>query len=493
MSLWTIAEILEATEGTILSQHETACERIVMDSRECDKNCLFLCLPGSQNDGHQYIGQAISQGASIIIGTDKEALRSHSSVTTIAVDDVADALVKMALFRRKQYQGRLTVVTGSFGKTSTKEWIASICRHFGKTVATQKSYNSFPGVPFTLANIPKDADFAIIEIGMNHPGEIRPLADMCSPDVASITTIGSAHIEHMGSLEAIAEEKSDIFFGLNPTHGKAIFPVDLSTSSILEKKAGQFLVAESVGFGTSPSASIRLIKATTRDTGYDVTVSIDDQEWSYSLNLMGQHWIANSLCVIGVCHALGISVAHILQHIDSFMGLPGRGLQHLVQLKSGGVIRVLNDCYNAGPESMKAAIETLGLATIPNAQNIRKIAVLGDMYEQGEHSATNHRLLAQSLADNHIDLVYASGENMRHMFDALPISMRADYDPDTDTTNLAKKVATHTRAGDIILVKGSRGPRILRGRMSVIVDALLAMGEEIKPTTTQKGSMQNAV
>lgn len=489
--LWNVRDILTATKGRLLSQSSSYCGSIVMDSREVSKDSLFLCFRGPHNDGHAYIEQAIKSGASIILGTDESALQQHSHVTTILVQDTLQALVDMAKLRRMQFQGRLATITGSFGKTSTKEWVASICKNYGITVATQKSYNSFPGVPFTLANIPADANYAIIEIGMNHPGEIRPLAELCMADVAGITTIGSAHIEYMGSLEAIAEEKSDIFCGVDAQKAVAIFPADLTTSDIIRAKLASLSIQKTIGFGTSEKSALQLKDLKSVDAGYEVTITLNSQAYTYHLNLVGNHWVHNSLCVIGICHALGLSIEQILTHISDFAGLPGRGLQHLIKLKNGGMIRVLNDCYNAGPESMKAAIETLSLSTVPDAAQGRKIAVLGDMYEQGSLAERNHAKLAEILIDKKIDLVYGSGALMKHMFDALPLNMRGYYDTNSDATNLAHVIAQNVRSGDVILIKGSRGPKILRGRMSVVVDALFALGEET--TNLTKGPMQNVV
>lgn len=486
--LWSIHDILTATQGEALNPITIeGVESLVMDSREVKPLSLFLCMPGASVDGHTFINDALHRGASAILFSDPSFLPTHlsSDCVFIKVRDVPEALNNLAKFRRKQISAKVIAVTGSYGKTSVKEWIAGICRHFGKTHASNKSYNCFPGLPFTLANTPLDTKYAVIEVGMNHPGEIAPLAELTQPDIALITVVGRAHIAHLGSEENIVNEKTDIFKGLSK-NGFAIYPSELRSFQILSAKLSHLPQDHQISFGEDGKSQLQLRQAEQIDGETSISLLLQGREFQFTIPLVGKHWTYNSMAVFACCVKAGISPEDVINPLTHFRGIPGRGLQHLVQLSTGGFIRVLNDCYNAGPESMRAAIETLAKTPLPCSGG-RRIAVLGDMYEQGKNTIKIHQAVADELQKHKIDAVFASGEAMKDMFDALPSHMKQCHDPLFDTHALAEKVAQFVQSGDVILAKGSRGPYTFnsRGRMSVIIDALLALGTEVHDQTSQ--------
>jgi UDP-N-acetylmuramoyl-tripeptide--D-alanyl-D-alanine ligase len=360
-------------------------------------------------------------------------------------------------------------VTGSFGKTSTKEGLRLVLSHQGKVIASQRSYNNFWGLPLSLAQLPADYDYGVFEIGMNYPGEITPLSLLAQPHVTIITNVEKMHIQNCGSHQGVADAKAEIFEGMAPG-AKAVLNKDNVMFSYLEEKARRKGL-EVISFGTDPTAECRLIENAFKNGKLHVKVTIGSRPIEYAVPAVGEHWAYNSLAILSAVWALGANVELAAESLAQFQLLDGRGAVKEFPLGSSK-ITVIDESYNAGPGSMIAAIRTLGRIQPPNGA--RRIAVLGDMLELGEHAKEFHQALAEHLLTNHVDFVYTTGTMMKELHQVLPENKRYHED---DLETLSQKVAQDVRPGDVIMVKGSRGMRAYRGRMSKVVDALQALSE----------------
>jgi UDP-N-acetylmuramoyl-tripeptide--D-alanyl-D-alanine ligase len=337
-------------------------------------------------------------------------------------------------------------VTGSVGKTTTKEMLRRVLAAFGTVHAAEASFNNHIGVPLTLARLPKNTDFAVLEIGMNHPGEISPLARLARPHAAIVTSVERVHIGLMGSLEAIAEEKAAIFKGLIPG-GAAILPRDSNFLSDLSRTvpAG----ARRLSFGANALADVRLIEASSDEDGCDVLANVAGAIVRFRLNAPGRHMAINALAVLAAAHALGLDIATAAAALEGFAPVPGRGARREIPV-AGGTALLLDESYNASVPSIRAALSVLAL------QPGRHVAVLGDMLELGEDSENEHLSLRDDLAV--ADLVFTCGEMMGLLFDTLPPHRQGAHEKNAAT--LAPAVQAALRPGDAVLVKGSYGSRM---------------------------------
>jgi UDP-N-acetylmuramoyl-tripeptide--D-alanyl-D-alanine ligase len=375
-----------------------------------------------------------------------------------------DALRALGIAARNRAAARVIAVTGSVGKTGTKDALRTALEAQGPTAASVGSFNNHWGVPLSLARMPKETAFGVFEVGMNHAGEIEPLSRMIRPDVAIVTTVEPAHIEFFDSIEAIADAKAEIFLGM--TGGTAVLNRDNGQYDRLAAAAKAAGVGQILGFGTHAKAEARLISHAADGTGTNVEAVICGRRIGYRLSVPGKHHVMNSLAVLAAVSAAGANVAAAARTLGQLAPLAGRGRRHSVAIP-GGSFSVVDESYNANPASMRAAIETLA-ATRPDACG-RRIAALGEMRELGRRSAEFHLALADILKANGVDRVFACGPAMKPMFDSLPKAMRGGYAPESST--LARQVSAAIRGGDVVVVKGS-----LASGMKVVVDALLAAG-----------------
>ncbi|MEX2648619.1 MAG: UDP-N-acetylmuramoyl-tripeptide--D-alanyl-D-alanine ligase, partial [Alphaproteobacteria bacterium] len=344
---------------------------------------------------------------------------------------------------RARARAAIVAVTGSVGKTGTKEALRLALAEQGETVASAKSFNNQWGVPLSLARLPQDARFGVFEIGMNHPGEIAPLARMARPDVVLITTIEAVHLGFFSSIVAIADAKAEIFEGMAPS-GTAVLNHDNPFYHHLAQAARARGVRRIIGFGAHPDSSVRLVEA---------VVGADPRDRvAYTLNVPGRHWVSNSLGVLGVLAALGADVARGAKALAALESLPGRGERHRIDL-GGGTLTVIDESYNASPAALKAALQVLA-ATAPERGG-RRIAVLGDMLELGPEAPSMHAAFATCAKAKGIDLVFTVGSHMARLRDALPEAMRAGHAGTAE--EILVPVLEEVRAGDVVLVKGSRG------------------------------------
>ncbi len=449
LALWNSREIEEATGG--IASHQFQASGVEMDSRDVRPGDLFLALKGEAMDGHRFIPQAFAAGAVAAI-TDRPVEFPH-----ILVKDTSEALRALAYAARDRAAAVRIGVTGSVGKTGVKEAIfASLDRASrGGAHRSVRSYNNHVGVPLSLARMPARSRFGVFEMGMNHAGEIAPLSDHVRPHVALITTIAPAHIENLGSMEAIADEKAQIFTGL-VEGGTAIIPADSEYSERMIARARELGVAI-VTFGRSSDADVRLLDAIPSVNGGSlVTADLGDARLCYSVAEPGEHWITNSLGVMAAVRAAGGDLAAAGLALAEMGGLKGRGARFQIAV-AGGKALLVDESYNANPASMRATLKQLGQTPAH-----RRVAVLGSMKELGDFGPKFHRQLAEPLASAQIDHAILVGEEMQALAahlgtaDAKPLGNSLSFDhcdgPAEAITALEEFGLTH---GDAVLVKGS--------------------------------------
>jgi UDP-N-acetylmuramoyl-tripeptide--D-alanyl-D-alanine ligase len=380
----------------------------------------------------------------------------------VVVDDTMVALTALGRAARQRTSAQIAALTGSVGKTGTKEALRLALAAQAPTHASAASHNNHWGVPLSLARAPRDSVYAVYELGMNAPGEIAALARLVRPHVAMITTVEAAHLGFFASVEAIAEAKGEIFQGIEPG-GVAVLNADNVHYARLRTLAEAAGCARVVGFGASASAGARLRDARLDPAGSDVAMTLEGREIAFRIGAPGRHWVSNALGVIACAAALGADPEAAARALAEFKAPAGRGRQHRLAV-SGGAITLIDDSYNANPASVRAALDLLGSAMG------RKLAVLGDMLELGDHAPRLHAELALAIAAADVDRVYTAGAAMRHLHDALPPERRGRHVD--DAVKLLPVVEAELRPGDTLLVKGSLGMRTGR-----IVEALLTRAE----------------
>jgi UDP-N-acetylmuramoyl-tripeptide--D-alanyl-D-alanine ligase len=452
--LWTAAEAEAATLG-----HTSApfvASGLSIDTRSLRAGDLFVALKGDARDGHEFLRAAFDAQASaaLVSRACKDAAGPQLEVanTLRGLEDLARA-------SRARTHAKILAVTGSAGKTTTKEILRLACGALGITHASAASYNNHWGVPLSLAAMPREAQFGVFEIGMNHFGEIRALVGFVKPHVALVTTIAPAHLEFFGSCEAIADAKSEIFESI-VVGGAAVIPADSPYAERLQARAKQANVSRILSFGTkAPDA--RLVSVQDVAQGMRVEAEILGLAVHFRMQAFGAHLASNAVgALLGVA-ALDGDVLNAAAALSDFSALKGRGARTRLPFGDDG-IDVIDESYNANPASMAAALDVL--ARSEPAPGGRRIAVLGDMLELGPDAPALHAAIASDIERARVDLVFVCGPLMRALWDALPASRRGDYAE--RSTELAAKVIAALRAGDVVLVKGSFG-----SRMSAIVDA----------------------
>jgi UDP-N-acetylmuramoyl-tripeptide--D-alanyl-D-alanine ligase len=433
---------------------------VSIDTRTLQPGDLFFAIKGETHDGHDHVARAFEAGAAaaVIAKPRGRGLAAHEA--TFAVEDTLRALERLARAARVRSHARIVAVTGSVGKTSAKEMLRVALAKAGPTHASAASYNNHWGVPLTLARMPASAAFGVVEIGMNHAGEIAPLVALARPHVALVTTIAPVHIEHLGSLEDIADAKAEIFTGLEPG-GAAILHREAPQFARLER-AARARGARVLSFGADASCDARLIDVAEDDGGSRVRALVLGRDLNFALGAPGAHMAQNALGVLLAVDALGAELAGAAAALAEFAPQKGRGERITLQSPSGP-ITIIDESYNANPASMRAALALLGAAR-PGAQG-RRIAVIGDMLELGPSGAAMHAALAEVLRDNRVDLLFGAGPLTRALFDAAPATMRAAWGK--SARDIQGELASALRGGDIVMIKGSNG-----SRMGPVVTAL---------------------
>jgi UDP-N-acetylmuramoyl-tripeptide--D-alanyl-D-alanine ligase len=462
MSLWTEAELVAATGG-VLSRPFDA-NGLSIDTRTLAPGDLFVALLGDGRDGHAFVADALAKRAAGAM------VHRDAPGPVLRVDDTMSGLTRLGEYGRSRFRGRLVAVTGSVGKTTTKEMLRGALSGFGTTHAAAASHNNHWGVPLTLALTPRDAAFCVAEIGMNHAGEIAPLARLARPHVAVITAVERAHVGHLGSIEAIADEKVSILSGLEPG-GIAVLPADCEHLERLQTAARRTSV---LTFGIDRPADVRLVHLEADGNGSLIHVKIVGQTASFKLNAPGRHMVMNALATLAVVVALGLEPTRAIDALEAFVPLAGRGARRTIALGCGSAL-LLDESYNGNGASMRAALNVLQLQPAR-----RRIAVLGDMLELGDEGPAEHAALAQAVIES-VDCLFTCGPLMRGLFEAVPDSVRGFHA--ADSAALAPVVADALRRGDVVLVKGSLGSAMRR-----VVEAIEpAAAEAIKPAAAGAG------
>ncbi|MGH6718041.1 MAG: UDP-N-acetylmuramoyl-tripeptide--D-alanyl-D-alanine ligase [Alphaproteobacteria bacterium] len=447
-TLWTSEAARDATGGSVTRPWRAT--GVAIDSRAVGRGDLFVALVGPRRDGHDFVEAALAKGAvAAVVGRD-HAPRFAAGLPLLIVDDTQGALEALGRRARERTAARVVAVTGSVGKTGTKEALRLALEDQGPTAASVKSFNNRWGVPLSLARMAPDARFGVFEVGMNHPGEIGPLSRLVRPDVALITTVEAVHLGYFPSIVAIADAKAEIFDGMTAA-GTAVLNHDNPFYHHLAQAARARGVRRIVSFGAHPDSTVRVIEAEIGAEASRVTAAVGRERVSYVLNVAGRHWVSNSLGVLAVLDALGADVAAGARSLARLAPLPGRGERHRVDLGCGELI-VIDESYNSSPAALKVALQVLA-ATTPKRGG-RRIAVLGDMAELGDQAPSMHAAFATCAQAKGIDLVFTVGSHMAHLRDALPSAMRAGHAADAE--GILGAVIEEVRAGDVVLVKGSR-------------------------------------
>ena len=467
--MWKKQDILQATNGKLKGDFAKA-NSVVIDSRKIQPDALFIALIGENFDGHDFVKDVLAKGASAaIVQKIPENLPENSPL--IIVDDTYQALLALARYSRKNTNARIVAVTGSIGKTSTKEAIKIGLVASGKTYATEGNLNNHIGLPLSLANLPKDTEFGVFELGMNHKGEISFLTNILRPEVAVITNVEAVHLEFFNSVKEIAEAKAEIMEGVTQG-GTIILNADNEFYAFLREKAHSHGL-NILSFGKNKTADARLISSTVTKNGTYITANsslraqrgnlmpvererlprLSSESLAMTLNAIGSHFAYSALATILVAQALKLDVEKTTAALKEFSEPAGRG-----KLINKNSITIIDDCYNASPASMKAAIAKLAAI----GENGHKIAILGDMLELGEQSGELHKELLTSLQKHKIDKVYLCGKFMKQLYDILSKNMQAGY------AETSAQLAPTLQKEDVVLIKGSHG-----SKMDIVRDKLI--------------------
>jgi UDP-N-acetylmuramoyl-tripeptide--D-alanyl-D-alanine ligase len=452
-ALWTESELTAAIGARPSARILGTIGGVSIDTRTLRPGDLFIAIKGDSHDGHDHVAKAFESGASAAIVSAARAAGLSPFGSVFAVDGTLRAMERLGVAARARSQAKIVAVTGSVGKTSVKEMLRTALSASGETHASAASYNNHWGVPLTLARLPATARFAVIEIGMNHAGEITPLVRMARPHVALVTTIAPVHIEHLGSIEAIADAKAEIFTGLE-SGGTAIVNRDAPQSERLQAAAAK-LGARVLTFGASEGSDARLLEMTESGESSEVHARVFSHELRFDLGAPGVHMAENAVGALLAAEVLGADLDASAAALARFAPQKGRGARFSLAAPGGAAI-LIDESYNANPASMRAALALLG-ATRPGP-NGRRIAVIGDMLELGEDGAALHAALAPDLEANKVDLLFGAGPLTRALFDAAPPALRGAWAE--KSSELAAEVTSALRGGDVAMVKGSNGSRM---------------------------------
>lgn len=463
--LWTSDDIQKATKGAVIAPFSA--NNVLIDSRDIRGGELFVALKGPKFDGHDYVAQALDKGAAgaLVDHVPDNLKELPETFPLIVVEDVLQALNELATAARARSTAKIIGVTGSFGKTSLKDALRHVLEKQGPTLATERSFNNHWGLPLTLARLHPDHKYAVIEMGMNHPGEISSHSKMAQPHIALITNTGNAHIGKLGSVENIARAKGEIFEGLM-TGGTAVLWAE---DNAFEDHKRQALLqkASVLSFGdTREDDGVDFqSKHDLKSTGLEVSVAHGGERKYITLPTFATHWARNCAAVAACLQALKLPWTSLLSTLKNLSFPKGRGNI----LAPHNTLTILDESYNAAPTTMEYALKSL--VDMGEMTKRRTIAILGDMLELGEKSADYHKKLAKMSGFFHIAKVYCCGSEMEHLYAVLPEVQKGGFAKEPH--DLVKEVLKYAMPGDIYLIKGSRGQWAERGRMAAFVDGLV--------------------
>jgi UDP-N-acetylmuramoyl-tripeptide--D-alanyl-D-alanine ligase len=458
--LWQWDELVAAAQGRPDGTPAAAITGFSIDTRTLQPGDVFVALKVAR-DGHDFVSGAFTAGAAAAL-VSNEYPRGKGDGALLRAPDPLAALEAIGRAARARSNARIVAVTGSAGKTGTKEMLRLCLSDAGATHASEKSYNNHWGVPLTLARMPKTAAFGVLEIGMNHAGEIAPLASLVRPHAAVITTVGPVHLEYFPSVEAIAEAKAEIFQGLVPG-GTAVLPHDNPHFALLKQRASD-VGATILSFGYAEASDVRGIQANMDARGSSVIAGVGTQRFPYRIGAPGEHYVRNSLAVLAALMALGADPMRCLAALVKVAAPAGRGARTTLNAEDGRIL-LIDESYNANPASVRAALAAM--ATVPRDDFPRRIAVLGDMLELGHAAPDLHRGLKEAVDAAGIDLVFACGPMMKLLLDQLKPAQQGAWT--LNSAELAPRLLGAVEAGDVVMIKGS-----LASRMGPLADAMRA-------------------
>ena len=460
-NLWTAYEAAAATGGALCARggdpktwtaEEWAASGVSIDTRSLRPGEIFVALRDAR-DGHEFLKNAFEAGAAAALVA-RAPDNAPEGAPLLVVGDTLQGLRDLAAAARLRNFGKRVAVTGSVGKTGTKEMLRTMFAAVGSVHAADKSFNNHWGVPLTLARMPMNVDYSVFEIGMNHAGEITPLTKLVRPHAAIVTTVGTAHLEFLGSREGIAEAKAEIFRGLAPG-GVAILPLDNDFYALLKQRAQEAGAASFATFGETEGADYQLVDYRPEGAGAHLRTRIKGEIREFPFGVPGRHHALNMLAALAAADAVGAPLEPAIAAMAHAAPAEGRGARAVIRLP-GGEATLIDESYNANPESMKAAIGLLGAAALKPGG--RRIAVLGEMLELGAEGPALHAGLVEDLIAAKVDRVYAAGPLMRGLWDALPAAMRGLY---ADTAvGLVGPVQDAVAPGDAVMVKGSNASKV---------------------------------
>jgi UDP-N-acetylmuramoyl-tripeptide--D-alanyl-D-alanine ligase len=460
--LWSAPELALATAGRLVGRPDAALTGVSIDSRTVGRGEVFFAIKGDVHDGHRFVGDALGRGAALAVVDEAHAEEAAPFGPILIVKDVLAALVATGLAARARSRAKIVAVTGSVGKTSTKEALRLALGEDGSTHASAASHNNHWGVPLTLSRLPRSAAYGVFEIGMNHPNEIRPLVKMVRPHVAMVTNVEPVHLAAFPNVEGIADAKAEIFEGL-VRGGHAV--VNRDNAHYERLKAAAIAAGAAVwSFGEHVSADARLDRVALKETSSCVAATVLGEAVTFKVGAPGRHLVQNALGVLLAAKLAGADLALAALALAKFAPPEGRGRRF--ELATGsGPLTVIDESYNANPASLRSALALLGQTPVPPGG--RRIAALGDMLELGPEGPALHAKGAEAVASARVDLVFAAGPLMRSLYDALPPARRGGYA--ATAAELEPLLLERLRGGDALMVKGSNG-----SRMGPLVAALRA-------------------
>ena len=472
MSLWTAAEAAAATGGRV--QGDWSVNGVSIDTRTIEAGDLFVALKDVR-DGHEFVAMALEKGAgAALVSRIPEGVGTDAPL--LIVEDVLKGLEALGAAARARTDAKVIGITGSVGKTSTKEMLLAMLGGQGRTHASIASYNNHWGVPLTLARMPADTEYAIIEMGMNHPGEILPLTMLAQPHAALITTVAAAHLEAFDNITGIALEKASIFDSL-PIGAPAVYNADVETSAILVAKAHDKRL-HGIAFGEH-GFDWKLKELTIQGDITVVQAEFDDRPILFKLATPGRHFAMNGLGALAIVQAIGADLAQAIVVLGRWTPYKGRGQREVIQLdptEPQQRLSLIDDSYNANPTSLAASLEVLAAAaTTDGVGRIgrgRRIAFLGDMKELGDDAVALHAGIAHLDATKALDVIYCVGPLMRALYDLLPAHQRGEWFETSE--EMCEGLRHRIDAGDVVLAKGS-----LSMKLGLIVDAIRKMGHPV--------------
>lgn len=470
-ALWREDELLSATGGRLTQPISQMMRAVSIDSRAVADGDVFVAIKGDKMDGHGFAASALKAGAGVAIVSRTTPEMEAAGPLLVVADDPLRGLENLGRAARARSLAQVVAVTGSVGKTSTKEMLRVALAASGLTHASAASFNNHWGVPLTLARFPRDAAYGVFEVGMNHPGEITPLVGFVRPHVAIVTTIAASHLGHFKSLDEIADAKAEIFSGIVPG-GAAVINRDTPYYDRLASAAKAAGVTRVFGFGRHAEADVRVLQLVLHPTCCCVTASVFGEQVIYKLGLPGEHMAINSLAVLAAAKLMGADLARAALALSEAKPAKGRGVQQALKMP-GGELLLIDESYNANPASVRAALALLGQAKPGKAG--RRIAVLGDMLELGETGPQLHAGLSEALDLARVDVLYAAGPLMAHLWEATPAHRRGAHAAQSE--QLKDALLTGLKPGDVVMVKGSLG-----SRMGPLVEAMKTQWPAAKDT-----------